>query len=68
MDSNEFRISRTKTGYLRCDFSGVRCEDGDVSLKGQIVPKRDTFRYFGSMLRSNDDVDEMFTIGSKRDG
>ena len=58
LESKGFRISRTKTEYLRCDFSGVRCEDGDVSLEGQIVPKRDTFRYLGSMLQSNGDIDE----------
>jgi hypothetical protein len=31
----------------------VWCEEGKVSLEGQIVPKMDTFRYLGSMLQSN---------------
>ena len=35
---------------MRCDFGGVVQEKGDVSLKGQVVPKKDTFRYLGSML------------------
>jgi hypothetical protein len=56
--SKGFRISRIKTEYLQCDFSGVTCEDGDVSLEGQIVPKRDTFRCLGSMLQSNGDINE----------
>ena len=43
---------------MRCNFSGVGGEDGDVSLEGQLVPKRDTFRYLGSMLQSNGDIDE----------
>ena len=43
---------------MRCEFSGVGGEDGDVSLEGQLVPKRDTFRYLGSMLQSNGDIDE----------
>lgn len=34
---------------MRCDFTGVRCEEGEVSLEGHIVPKR----YLGSMLQSN---------------
>jgi hypothetical protein len=38
---------------MRCEFSGVGCEEGKVSLEGQIVPKRDTFRYLGSLLQSN---------------
>jgi hypothetical protein len=43
---------------MRCDFSGVGCEDRDVSLQGQIVPKRDTSLYLGSMLQSNGDIGE----------
>ena len=41
-----------------CDFRGVRCEHEGVSLGGQVVPKRDTFRYLGSMLQSNGGIDE----------
>ena len=58
LESKGFRVSRTKTEYMRCDFSGVGSEDEDVSLEGKIVPKRDTFRYLGSMLQSNGDIDE----------
>jgi hypothetical protein len=57
LESKRFRLSRTKTEYMRCSF-GVGCEDGDVSLEGQIVPKRNTFRYLGSMLQSNGDIDK----------
>jgi hypothetical protein len=48
----------TKTEYLQCGFSGVRCIEGDASLEGQIVSKRDTLLYMGSMLQSNNDIDE----------
>ena len=47
LESKGFRLSRTKTEYMRCDFSGVGGEDGDVRLEGQIVPNRETFRYLG---------------------
>ena len=40
LESKGFRLSRTKTEYMWCDFSGVRCEDEGVSLGGQVVPKR----------------------------
>ena len=30
---------------MRCDFGGVVQEEGDVSLEGQVVPKKDTFRW-----------------------
>jgi hypothetical protein len=39
-----FRLSWTKAEYMRCEFSRVGCKEGKVSLEGQIVPKRGTFR------------------------
>ena len=54
-----FRLSRTKTEYMRCAFSTTKHEEeGDVSLDGQVVPKKDTFRYLGSMLQKDGDIDE----------
>jgi hypothetical protein len=40
-----FLLSRTKTEYRGCDFSGVGCEKGNDSLEGQIVPTRNKFWY-----------------------
>ncbi|CAO2043645.1 unnamed protein product [Urochloa humidicola] len=34
LESKGFRLSRTKTEYMMCDFSANRLEDGDVSLDG----------------------------------
>ena len=34
LESKGFRLSRTKTEYLRCDFGGVVQEKEDVSLEG----------------------------------
>jgi hypothetical protein len=31
---------------------------GDVRLDGQVVPKKDTFHYLGSMLQKNGDIDK----------
>jgi hypothetical protein len=42
---------------MRCDFGTTISEGGDVSLGGQVVPK-DTFRYLGSMLQRDGDIDE----------
>jgi hypothetical protein len=58
LESEGFRISRIRTEYMRCDFGTTFSEDGDVSLGGQVVPKRDTFRYLGSMLQRDGDIDE----------
>jgi hypothetical protein len=43
LESKGFRISRTKTEYMICDFGTIISEDEDVSLGCQVVPKKDTF-------------------------
>ena len=43
---------------MKCEFSGVRSEDGDITLAGQVVPKKDSFRYLGSMLKYDGEIDE----------
>jgi hypothetical protein len=43
-------------------------EEGDVRLDGQVVPKKDTFRYLGSMLQKNGDIDEDVSHKIKADG
>ncbi|GJN30394.1 hypothetical protein PR202_gb18697 [Eleusine coracana subsp. coracana] len=58
LECKGFRLSRAKTEYMMCEFSATRHEDGDVSLDGQLVAKKDTFRYLGSMLQKDGDIDE----------
>jgi hypothetical protein len=58
LESKGFRISRTKTKYMRCDFGTTISEDGDVSLGGQVAPKKESFHYLGSMLQRDGDIDE----------
>ena len=41
-----------------CGFSTTRCEEEEVSLGGQVVPQKDTFRYLGSMLQKDGCIDE----------
>jgi hypothetical protein len=42
---------------MRCDF-GTTIHKKDVSLEGQVVANMDTFRYLGSMLQSDKNIDE----------
>ena len=58
LESKEFRLSRNKTEYMMCNFSATRHKGGDVSLDGLVVVQKDTFRYLGSMLQKDDDIDE----------
>ncbi|VAI80081.1 unnamed protein product [Triticum turgidum subsp. durum] len=44
LESKGFRLSRTKTEYMMCGFSTTRCEEEEVSLDGQVVPRKDIFR------------------------
>ncbi|KAG2594016.1 hypothetical protein PVAP13_5NG613003 [Panicum virgatum] len=58
LESKGFILSRTKSEYMMCDFSATRYEGGDVSLDGQVVVQKDTFRYLGSVLQNDGDIDE----------
>ena len=58
MESKGFRLSRTKTEYMRCGFSTSRHEEEEVSLDGQVVPRKDIFRYLGSMLQEDGGIDQ----------
>ena len=58
LESKGFRLSRTKTEYMMCGFSTTRCEEEEVSLDGRVVPRKDTFRYLGSMLQEDGGIDE----------
>lgn len=43
---------------MRREFSGVRSEEGDVTLDRDVVLRKDTFRYLESMLWSDGEIDE----------
>ena len=68
MESKGFRLSRSKTEYMKYDFSTTAQEEGDVRLDGQVVSEKDTFRYLGSMLQKDGDIERMSVIESKPDG
>ena len=57
LESKGFRL-RTKTEYMRCDFGTTTREEEDISLEGQVVPRKDMFRYLGSMLQRDGDIVE----------
>ncbi|KAG5627424.1 hypothetical protein H5410_012642 [Solanum commersonii] len=48
LESKGFKLSMTKTEYLRCKFSDVLDEaDVEVRLTTQIIPKKESFKYLG---------------------
>jgi hypothetical protein len=58
LEAKGFRLSRSKIEYIKCDFSAITQEEEDVRLDGQVVPKKDSFHYLGSMLQKDGDIDE----------
>jgi hypothetical protein len=54
LETKGFRFTSSKIEYMKCDFSATTQEEDD----GQVVPKKDTFRYVGSMLQKDRDIDE----------
>ncbi|KAF3638461.1 putative folate transporter 1, chloroplastic-like [Capsicum annuum] len=58
LESKGFRLSRSKTEYLECKFSDASQEDEVVvRLDSQVVCKRDSFKYPGSMIQGNGEID-----------
>jgi hypothetical protein len=58
LEAKCFRLSRSKTEYMKCDFSATTQEKGGVRLDGQVIPKKNIFRYLGLMLQKNGDIDK----------
>ncbi|KAM3233883.1 hypothetical protein P3L10_019242 [Capsicum annuum] len=62
LESKGFRLSRTKTEYLKCKFSDMSQEDGVVvKLNSQAIQKRESFKYLGSIIQGNGEIDEDVT-------
>ena len=58
LESKCFRLSRTKAEYMRCDFGTTTREEEHISLEGQAVSRKNTFRYLVSMLQRDGDIDK----------
>jgi len=58
LESRGFRVSRSKTEYLHCCFSGREDGRGEVTIAGMAIPKVEKFKYLGSIIHQNGDIDE----------
>nr|XP_018633540.1 uncharacterized protein LOC104117440 [Nicotiana tomentosiformis] len=62
LESKVFKLSRTKTEYLKCKFSGITQEaDGYVRLDMQAIPRRESFKYLGSIIQKDGEIDKDVT-------
>jgi len=51
-------VSRSKTKYLHCCFSGREGVGGDITIDGVPIPKVEKFRYLGLIVQQNGEIDE----------
>ncbi|XP_070006864.1 uncharacterized protein [Nicotiana sylvestris] len=62
LESKGFRLSRTKTEYLECKFGAEPTEAGvEVRLDSEVIPKRSSFEYLGSVIQGKREIDEDVT-------
>ncbi|KAM2452819.1 hypothetical protein PS2_010187 [Malus domestica] len=58
LESKGLRLSRSKTEYMECKFSANGGQNElRVRIGDQEIPKRDHFRYLGSILQKNGELD-----------
>ena len=58
LESKEFRLSRSKTKYLKCGFSGEEAGGEEVTMGGVAIPRAKKFKYLGSIIEEKGDIDE----------
>ncbi|XP_019244283.1 PREDICTED: uncharacterized protein LOC109224152 [Nicotiana attenuata] len=62
LESKGFKLSRSKTEYLECKFSEERHEEEvEVKIDTQVIPTRESFKYLGSIIQGNGEIDEDVT-------
>ena len=59
LESKGFKLSRSKTEYMKYEFDTSREGDQEaVTMLGHEVPKKDAFRYLRSILQKEGGIDE----------
>nr|XP_009615394.1 uncharacterized protein LOC104108115 [Nicotiana tomentosiformis] len=62
LESKGFKLSRSKTKYLECKFSeGMHEEQVELRIGTQVIPRRDSFKYLGSIIQGNMEIGEDVT-------
>ena len=51
-------MSRSKTEYLHCCFSGREGAGGDITMDRVLIPKVEKFRYLGLIVQQSGEIDE----------
>ena len=57
LESTSFRVSRSKTEYMHCGFNGREEAGGEVTIDRLSIPKVEEFKYLGSIVQQNGEID-----------
>ncbi|KAL0924766.1 hypothetical protein M5K25_005623 [Dendrobium thyrsiflorum] len=57
LESKGFCLSRSKIEYMECNFSNNSSSGGIVTLSDQVINKNTHFRYLGSIVQSDGEID-----------
>ena len=58
LQSKGFRLSRNKTEYMECKFNKRQTDNGsEVKIGEHVIPKVSSFKYLGSIIQSNGEID-----------
>jgi hypothetical protein len=58
LEDKGFKLSRSKTEYMHCDFSQAKKQEQEVKLDGVLVSSTKQFKYLGSVFHNEGRVDE----------
>ena len=58
LEFRDFKLSRLKTEYLTCWCSGAEWNGGEVTMGGEVLLRVEKFKYLGSIIEENEDIDE----------
>ena len=50
-------MSRSKIVYMRCGFSDVEGDGGEIAMGGVVISRVKEFRYLGSIMQERGDID-----------
>jgi len=56
LKSRRFKLSKSKTEYFWCGFSGVEEGSGEVTMGGVIIPRIEKFKYLWSIIEERWDI------------
>nr|XP_016460957.1 PREDICTED: uncharacterized protein LOC107784344 [Nicotiana tabacum] len=62
LETKGFKLSRSKTKYLKCKCSdGTHEAEVEVKIDTQVIPKKDNFKYLGFVIQGNKEINEDVT-------